>query len=156
MSKKWKKFIKKTKDIGNLSARMVCVDENGRVLIIKRSKKSYSGAGMWDIPGGHVDEYDKSLEEAVIRELFEETNLICSEDDLVYLGRDDWHDDKVYYYSFLFTHGDVKLLPNPESGFLEHTKYEWATIDEIIAYEKQDLTTFPIYLLRMALERVQK
>ena len=31
-----------------------------------------------------------------------------------------------------------------------------ATIDEIIQYEKQDLTIFPIYLLRMALERVQK
>ena len=155
MSKKWKKFVKENKDIEGLAARVFCINKDGCLLIIKRSKKSYSGKGKWDIPGGHVDEADESLELAALRELFEETNLVCSEKKLIYVGRDDWNGDKVYYYTYLYTHGDIKLLPNPESGFLEHTKYEWATIDDIIHYENQELTTFPIYLLRKALEKVQ-
>jgi len=154
MSKKWKKIVKESKDIDDLSARVVCVNAEGLILIIKRSKKSRTGAGKWDIPGGHVDEGDKSIEEAAIRELYEEVNIVCSEDRLIYLGRHDWYDDKVYYYATLAKNNDVKLLPNPESGFIEHTKYKWVTIDQIKEYEKQELTTFPIYLLRMALEKV--
>ena len=156
MSKKWRIFIKRGKDLEGLAARTICVDEKNRILLIKRAPGSETGAGKWDIPGGHVDEDDSSLEAAAQRELFEETNIFYPENDLIYVGRNDWKGDKVYYYAFPYNRDKILLLPNPESGFVEHTNYEWATIDQIKEYEKQELTTFPIYLLRMALEKVQK
>ena len=156
MSKKWRIFIKRGKDLEGLAARTICVDEKNRILLIKRAPGSETGAGKWDIPGGHVDEDDSSLEAAAQRELFEETNIFYPESDLIYVGRNDWKGDKVYYYAFPYNRDKILLLPNPESGFIEHTDYEWVTIDQIKEYEKQELTTFPIYLLRMALEKVQK
>jgi len=155
MSKKWRIFVKRGKDLEGLSARTICVDENSRILLIKRALGSESGAGKWDIPGGHVDEDDRSLEAAAQRELFEETNIFCPEEELIYIDRDDWKNDRVYYYTFPYNRDKITLHPNPQTGFVEHSEYEWATIDEIIAYEKQELTTFPIYLLRKALEKVQ-
>tara|TARA_R100000664_G_scaffold1410_1_gene3582 strand:- start:422 stop:892 length:471 start_codon:yes stop_codon:yes gene_type:complete len=156
MLKKWNIFINETDGVENLASRVVCVGPNDTILIIKRAEGSPSGAEKWDIPGGHVDTKDNSFEEAAIRELFEETCLNFDEEDLTYLGRRDWRRDVVYYYGIFVPKGEVRLLPNPESGVIEHTDYEWATIDQIKEYEKQDLTVFPIYLLRMALERVQK
>ena len=155
MSKKWRIFIKRGKDLEGLAARTICVDKNSRILLIKRSEESRTGAGKWDIPGGHVDEDDRSLEAAAQRELFEETNIFYPENGLIYVGRHDWEGDKVYYYAFPYNRDKITLHPNPQTGFVEHSEYEWATIDEIIAYEKQELTTFPIYLLRKALEKVQ-
>jgi hypothetical protein len=61
----------------------------------------------------------------------------------------------VYYYAFPYNRDKITLHPNPDTGFVEHSEYEWATIDQIKEYEKQELTTFPIYLLRKALEKVQ-
>jgi len=156
MNKKWGILVSEAKEIENLAARVVCVGPNSTILLIKRAPETPINGGMWDIPGGHVDEDDRSLEFAACREIDEETGLIFSENELVYLGRNDWKNDVVYYYGVYSTRMDVKLLPNPESGFIEHTDYEWVTIDQIKEYEKQELTTFPIYLLRMALERVQK
>jgi 8-oxo-dGTP pyrophosphatase MutT (NUDIX family) len=156
MLNKWSNFINETKGADNLAARVVCVGPNETILIMKRSDGSYTSPGKWDIPGGHVDRGDNSFEEAAIRELFEETCLNFDEEDLVYLGRHDWQRDIVYYYGIFSSKDKVRLLANPDSGFIEHTDYKWATIDQIKEYEKQELTTFPIYLLRMALERVQK
>ena len=75
MSKKWRIFVKRGKDLEGLAARTICVDEKNRILLIKRAPGSETGAGKWDIPGGHVDEDDSSLEAAAQRELFEETNI---------------------------------------------------------------------------------
>ena len=45
------------------------------VLLIQR--KHYPFEGMWALPGGFVD-MDETVEEAVVRELEEETNLVFS------------------------------------------------------------------------------
>lgn len=52
---------------------LCCEDE---VLIAIRGREP--GKGMWDLPGGFVDP-DESLEQAAVRELYEELNLVVSE-----------------------------------------------------------------------------
>ena len=51
MSKKWKSFVNEGKEYDKISSRVICVDENDKILLIKRSEKSRTGAGKWDIPG---------------------------------------------------------------------------------------------------------
>jgi 8-oxo-dGTP pyrophosphatase MutT (NUDIX family) len=53
-----------------VSAIVGCIDEAGRVLIVKQTAGPFEGA--WLLPGGSV-ERDERLEDAARRELFEET-----------------------------------------------------------------------------------
>ena len=83
MNKVWNTFLKE----GELRAAgiVVCIDEEDRVLIIRRSNIDGRG-GQWTIPGGHIDESDRSIEAGAVRELDEETDLLCNTRDLIYLG----------------------------------------------------------------------
>jgi bifunctional NMN adenylyltransferase/nudix hydrolase len=50
------------------------VIQSGHVLMIQR--RAAPGKGLWALPGGFVNAYtDKSIEDAMIRELYEETSL---------------------------------------------------------------------------------
>lgn len=51
----------------------VVVGQDGKVLLVKR--RFEPSAGYWSLPGGHV-EPGETLEEAVLRELLEETGLV--------------------------------------------------------------------------------
>lgn len=57
---------------------VVC--EGDRILLIRRGKEP--GAGRWSVPGGHVEE-GETLEEAVCREVREETGLSVEAGSLV-------------------------------------------------------------------------
>lgn len=48
-------------------------DDLVEVLLIKRGYEPYDG--FWALPGGKVDDTDKNLHEAALRELKEETNI---------------------------------------------------------------------------------
>jgi 8-oxo-dGTP diphosphatase len=50
----------------------LCVDDSGRVLLTRRAFEPY--AGMWDLPGGFLDEQEHPLD-GLRRELLEETGL---------------------------------------------------------------------------------
>lgn len=48
------------------------VVKDGKILLIKRKKSPFKG--KWALPGGFVD-YEEKTDDAVIREVFEETGL---------------------------------------------------------------------------------
>ncbi|RLE94819.1 MAG: hypothetical protein DRN04_01875 [Thermoprotei archaeon] len=56
--------------------------KNGRILLIKRGKEP--GKGLWSIPGGAVQAGER-LEEAVLRELYEETGLTGKVGELIHI-----------------------------------------------------------------------
>ena len=103
--------------------------------------------GQCTIPGGHIDDEDGSIEAGAIRELKEETNLNCSEENLVFLGEP--KPQKYYFYARQWS-GDVDVhIPNPATGEIEHDKFKWAEISEIKDIDNSEI---PIYLLEKALE----
>jgi len=140
----WKRFISE----GKLkpAAIVVCLKPDSRFLIIRRSDVD-ERHGQWTIPGGHVEDSDSTIENAAIRELDEETDLICDIEDLVYLGEP--KPEKYYYLTKNWT-GTLNIdKPNPETGMVEHDDYCWATIEEIKDIDNSEI---PIYLLEKALE----
>jgi len=57
-----------------LSARAIIHDEQGNILLVRRSKSSRSFPGKWELPGGKA-EVGETFQESLVREVFEETQL---------------------------------------------------------------------------------
>ncbi len=63
-------------NIGNVISTVdviICKRESNSVLLIKRGKNPFKGS--WALPGGRIEEHDKTILSAAKRELFEETNI---------------------------------------------------------------------------------
>ena len=143
---KWASFLKE----GDVKAAgiVVCLDDKQRFLIIRRSDID-ERAGQWTIPGGHIDDDDRSIEAGAVRELDEETNLLCNTEDLIYLGEPNGKPGKHYFLTRKWT-GSVNVnKPNPESNQIEHDDYKWYTIERIKDIANSEI---PIYLLEKALK----
>lgn len=61
------------------------MDGSGRIFLTKRSMEKRYAPGKWENPAGHVQAGEGPVH-AVIRELFEETGLTVSEDQITLLG----------------------------------------------------------------------
>ena len=144
MTNKWNIFLteKELKTVGIV----VCLDNNQRFLIIRRSDID-NRVGRWTIPGGHIDDEDCTIEDGAARELYEEANLKCEICDLTYLGQP--KPEKFYFLTTKWS-GEVNVdKPNPKTDKIEHDEYKWATIEEIKDIDNSEI---PIYLLEKALE----
>ena len=145
--KKWNEFVSKDKD--KAAGIVVCFDDKDRVLIIRRSNID-KRAGQWTLPGGHIDESDKSIEAGAQRELEEETGLSCTISNLQYL--DEPKPGKFYFLAKKWS-GEVDVhIPNPETGQIEHDKHKWCSIEDVKDIENSEI---PIYLLEKALEMLK-
>ncbi len=141
---KWNRFLTEgeLKTVGVVA----CLNDKQQFLVIRRSNIDDREC-QWTMPGGHIDDEDRSIEAGSVRELEEEANLVCKVSDLTYLG-----EPKPQKYVFLTQKwsGEVNVdKPNPESGKIEHDDWKWATIEDI---KEMDNTEIPIYLLEKALE----
>ncbi len=55
-------------------AKVIIIDDDGRVLMLKRSNYVDKYAGEWDLPGGHI-QVGEDFETGMRREVREETSL---------------------------------------------------------------------------------
>lgn len=109
---------------------MIIPDEDGKVLILKRARTAY-GEGGWCLPGGKVD-YGELVEQAVFKELQEETALECESARFLFFQdslppkQGSMHCINLYFECSVS--GDLTM--NPESS-------EWAWIgpDELSQYD---------------------
>jgi|TARA_Y100001973_G_C5193828_1_gene332811 ADP-ribose pyrophosphatase YjhB (NUDIX family) len=152
--KKWRNFIDEVKKKRKTIACVICVKEKDKILVIKRSKDEETKQGHWDLPGGHVDDEDKSIEKGALRELEEETGLKSTEEDLIYVAKVESDDADKYFYTTSEWSGTIKFKENPKTGVVEHSDSKWVTIDDIKDNKSLELRTFPVYLLNRALEKL--
>lgn len=106
----------------------IVTDNEGKLLIIQRTKFDSFGAGKWCIPGGKV-ENGEFVSDAVKRELFEETGLICVGCSYCCLYRND---------DGSFTHYFYCKLDNLEDFILdadEIQQYNYIGLDQIDLYD---------------------
>jgi len=83
-------------------AKIVILDNNGRALMLKRSKHLKKYANKWDLPGGHLHE-NESIIAGLKREVKEETNLDI--EDPVFIKKI----DRTYFYMIKYNSQKIKL-----------------------------------------------
>jgi len=101
------------------------IEKDNKVLLVKRNHEPFNG--YWTLPGGHID-FGETAEQAVIREVKEETGLTFTPTFLTY--RDEIYKD-------INWHGEVLVFHGPADGEEKIDRKEiidikWFDIDEAI------------------------
>jgi 8-oxo-dGTP diphosphatase len=108
-----------------VSAVVACVNDAGRVLIVKQTAGPFAGA--WLLPGGNV-ERDERIEDAARRELLEETGYRV--DSLLPVARYEVRSlpaGRFHFLVHLFRGSGLGGTPRAEAG----SDLEWAVPSEI-------------------------
>lgn len=107
-------------------------NEKGEFLLLRRSENSHSNPGKWDLPGGKLVR-GEPLEEAVVREVWEETGISIVSGDLAGYATFELPEKKVIaiIYNGGYVIADVKLSH-------EHMEYAWNSLNSI-----QEMDTLP-------------
>ncbi|MBI4999408.1 NUDIX hydrolase [Candidatus Gottesmanbacteria bacterium] len=104
------------------------LEKDGKILLGKRSSR-LSGAGKWCMPGGFLDR-DETAEEAVLRELLEETGWQGEIDSLFRINSNPerGEEDKRQNVALEFIINPIKQIKKPDK---ELKKVEWIPIKEL-------------------------
>ena len=123
------------------------IDDQNRILIVRRSNTDWWRPLHWEIPGGKIDKTDNTANEAAIREVDEETGLKLKECRYmdVYMNR---NIVKFYFVSRKWE-GQVEVPITQPTGVIEHDMYKWASIDDL---KKQKDLIIPVKVFERALD----
>jgi 8-oxo-dGTP diphosphatase len=112
-----------SKQLG-LSVYGIIEDEAGRFLLLKRSTKS-SNPGKWELPGGKVEQ-GESFDEALYREIQEETSLQVSIQHVAGVAESDLPNVKAIHLIFKVQVETGQIQLNHE-----HDEYVWSNLSQI-------------------------
>jgi len=103
-------FVGNMKNNGSVSIRVDSIlEEDNKILLAKRKKDPFKGS--WNLPGGKVNAGER-VEDALKRELFEETGLVATPREILGVYSDPSRDPRGYAISITFvakvTGGKVK------------------------------------------------
>ena len=91
-------------------------------------------SGQFDLPKGHAEEGEAPLTTAK-RECFEECAILIEDDELLDVGP--WTADGLVVFAAVTDKLPI-VLPNPDTGSLEHIGFKWVTpsqfMEECISY----------------------
>tara|TARA_B100001564_G_scaffold168919_2_gene141925 strand:+ start:451 stop:864 length:414 start_codon:yes stop_codon:yes gene_type:complete len=98
-------------------AKAIIVDEEGRVLMLKRSNYTKKYSGEWDLPGGHIY-VGEEIQTGLKREVKEETDLDIK--DFKFIEKN----ENLSFFLCKYTERPIKLS-------LEHTCFRFFPKDKI-------------------------
>ena len=131
-----------------VGAIIVC---NGKILLEKR--KSEPGRGKWSVPGGLV-ELGESTEQAVIREVKEETGLDVENPELIDVVNNIIFDEngKIEYH-FVIVDYFVRLRGGELNAADDAEELKWVALDDV---EKYNITSTLRAFLQRNMEKLKK
>ena len=115
-----------------LAVRVLLTDQDGKILILKRSTDSKTNPGKWELPGGKVDQ-GESFDHALIREVYEETNLKISLEHVVGASEQNLHIIRAVHIIM-----SGKIVEGRLNLSSEHEGYAWVLIETLPDYELAD------------------
>lgn len=115
-----------------LAVRVILTDQDGKILILKRSTDSKTNPGKWELPGGKVNQ-DESFDHALIREVYEETNLKIALEHVVGASEQNLHIIRAVHIIM-----SGKIIEGELNLSSEHEGYAWVTIETLSDYELAD------------------
>jgi len=119
---RFNKFLVEGQDVKRV-AKIVLIDEDDKVLILKRAKKliTEKSPWEWDLPGGHA-ETEESLADTIDREVWEEVSLSLGKATEIYT-----EEETTFFVSYEWE-GKI-MLSN------EHEDYIWIHSEDIDNYD---------------------
>lgn len=122
------------------------IEQNGKVLLMKESDSSSWRPGKWSLPGGKL-EAQETYQDAITREIFEETGLTVSVSGLFEIeelvGIIDKNDRLAHHYVFIAkqTGGVLKAPDNhvAELKWFDKKDLEALTVFDMTEYYYRDL-----------------
>lgn len=101
------------------------IEKNGKILLLKRNTKPF--IGKWEIGGGFVN-YGEKVEDALVREVKEETNLIVKPKEILGVYSEINRDPRKHVVSVCFV---VDLIGGELRLNEENKDAKWFNINEI-------------------------
>lgn len=119
-----------------VGVKVLLKNRNGEFLILKRlSGKGTLISGLWDIPGGRINQ-DESLFDGLKREVFEEVKISIDVRSLKIVGAQDifyGSNNHVVRITFEGNIVDSNIFLSSE-----HTEFKWCNIGDILKLDKLD------------------
>lgn len=125
MYNKWNKFLSEAKKEDWNSSHVVLIDDD-KILLLRRSEDDEWMPGKWCFPGGTLEK-GETLEDGLIREVKEETNLDIKKINIHYIPLTSYDYTHAFYFCTKFS-GEFKVNAN---GVVEHEEGQWFKRDEI-------------------------
>lgn len=102
-----------------------CIIENndGMILILRRANYMRNFRTCWCLPGGNIDENDKNLKYAIIREVREETGIEINAADEIHLKElfeYEYRNGNITHVFYIKLNDNITVKLSSE-----HSKYEW-------------------------------
>lgn len=115
-----------------VAAHAIVLNSKNQLLVTKRAKCNDYMPLKWDIPGGTV-EVGETVEEALVRELQEETNIHVIPNKPVYiytnLSQLPQRQTEQIVFTCSYIEGEITLNPR------EHQEYRWINYEELDALD---------------------
>lgn len=115
-----------------LAVRVLLQDNNGKILIIKRSTDSKTNPGKWELPGGKVDQ-GESFDQALIREVYEETCLKIALNHVIGISEQSLPLIRAVHIIMF-----GKIIEGELNLSSEHEGYAWVFFEDLHDYELAD------------------
>jgi 8-oxo-dGTP diphosphatase len=115
----WRHYILEDMDSDQIR-KVILIDDENRLLIMKSSDINEKHAGEWDLPGGHIHEGEDDIV-GLMREVKEETTLDIASPEKIH------EEGRIKFYKTSQYHGTIELSD-------EHTDYKWVTIEQLDSY----------------------
>ncbi len=115
-----------------LAVRVLLTDQDGKILILKRSTESKTNPGKWELPGGKVDQ-NESFDHALIREVYEETKLKIALEHVVGASEQNLHIIRAVHIIM-----SGKIIEGELTLSSEHEGYAWVLMETLPDYDLAD------------------
>lgn len=106
-------------------AKAVILNDNGEVLLLKRSQTDDSRPGDWDFPGGGIEDGEE-ITSGIAREIDEEANIVVEPKEvrLLYAATQFYEDSNESVTRLLFL---AKTASSQVKLSFEHEEYRWVS-----------------------------